>query len=469
MTRVSGSSGVSESTIVFYNGGHSHDGVSSSLVDTDEYSIYDWTVGYVGSGSRLSRQQTNFNALKEVITNVVVDSLLGPTGIRLAPNTLHATVIESGTISANQLSANIVLINNVIKSNNYVANTSGWAIHGNGFAEFDFAVIRGTVVADSIYINALNYWYSNGTFSVGVANNIMLFNGTNLELTGTVIATAGQIAGFTISGDNLITGGAFAGSIELGPTSYSGAPALHIESSAGDSYVFGDSIQIEHISNGGLIDLSATNRQIIVSNGSTSTTIDHDSVTSDTFFGNLSGNASTADNADNADELDGYAISTGFGAANTIAPREGDASIGAQYFRFNGGVTGTGSVIIRRSDGYILVQASKRELKENIEDIPDALLKILSLRPRQFNWKRTLDDPDDIYHQQIKYNHKTMGFVVEEVQEANPEYLEYSIKDGELDGHYWKTNDFIALAIQGIKDLSAKVTSLEQRIAQLEG
>ena len=64
MARVSGSSGVSESSIVFYNGGHNHDGISSSLIDTDEYSLYDWTVGYVGAGSRLSRQEANFDALK---------------------------------------------------------------------------------------------------------------------------------------------------------------------------------------------------------------------------------------------------------------------------------------------------------------------------------------------------------------------------------------------------------------------
>ena len=261
MTRVSGSSGVSESTIVFYNGGHSHDGVSSSLVDTDEYSIYDWTVGYVGSGSRLSRQQTNFNALKEVITNVVVDSLLGPTGIRLAPNTLHATVIESGTISANQLSANIVLINNVIRSNNFDGNvaangsitspgTAGWAIAGDGTAVFDSSYIRGAIIANSVstpgvdilangaivstnfnvnpqgnitatnanisgtvtasmieastfYIDAFNYWGSDGEFRVGSNTNYLIFDGTDLLLSGEVAATSGSIGSWTITPTNI--------------------------------------------------------------------------------------------------------------------------------------------------------------------------------------------------------------------------------------------------------------------------
>ena len=142
----------------------------------------------------------------------------------------------------------------------------------------------------------------------------------------------------------------------------------------------------------------------------------------------------------------------------------------APYFIMSGTVAGTGSSLIRRSDGYILINSSKRELKTNIGDISDSLVKIAALRPRVFNWKTQLGDPDDIFHREIKTSHKTMGFVVEEVAETSPEYLEYRIaEDGTLDGHYWKPHDFIALAMQGIKDLSAKVTSLEQRIAQLEG
>jgi hypothetical protein len=187
-----------------------------------------------------------------------------------------------------------------------------------------------------------------------------------------------------------------------------------------------------------------------------------------TIDGSINGNAATAGTASDADAVSGYAVSTGFGSANSLPVREGDASIGAQYFRFDGGVTGNGSAIIRRSDGYILLQSSKRELKENIQDIENALVKISALRPRQFNWKRSIDDPDDLYHQQIKYNHKTMGFVVEEVAEASPEYLEYSIVGEELDGHYWKSHDFIALSIQGIKELKVKLEAAEARILALE-
>jgi hypothetical protein len=167
--------------------------------------------------------------------------------------------------------------------------------------------------------------------------------------------------------------------------------------------------------------------------------------------------------------LDGYAANNDEDDGGSIPIRSADASVRARYFVTTGGVTGSGSTIIRRSDGYILVQSSRRDLKTNIEDISDSLNKIAALRPRIFNWKPQDNDPDDLFHREIKPNHKTMGFVVEEVAEISPEYLEYSIKNDELDAHYWKPNDFIALAIQGIKDLSAKVDQLEARIAELEG
>jgi len=216
------SKGTSENTILFFQGGHNHDGTSSSLIDISKYSIYDFVVGKIGSSQRQITQQRNFDNLKTVISNIITTDILGPAGVRLGPNSVQSVNIAAGAVTAEELAANIVLVNNIIQSNNYVANTSGWAIHGNGFAEFDIAVIRGTITANSIFINTTNYWNSNGTFSVGAGDNRMLYNGTNLELTGKVTATSGQIAGWAIAGDNLVTGGNFSGDMTLGKFSGSG-------------------------------------------------------------------------------------------------------------------------------------------------------------------------------------------------------------------------------------------------------
>jgi hypothetical protein len=248
------SKGTSENTILFFEGGHDHDGQSSALIDVSQYSIYDFVVGKVGSSTRQTTQQRNFDNLKTVICNIVTTDILGPAGVRLAPNSVQSVNIAAGAVTASELAANIVLVNNIISSGNYVPNTSGWAINSNGFAEFDIAVIRGQIQADSIYINAFNYWNSNGTFSVGAANNFMFYNGTNLELTGTVTATAGQIAGWTISGDNLVTGGNFAGSMELGAfAETSGGAGVFIEGAADGNNDYGVSKLI-----GGELILSTT-------------------------------------------------------------------------------------------------------------------------------------------------------------------------------------------------------------------
>ena len=50
---------------------------------------------------------------------------------------------------------------------------------------------------DGIYVNANNYWYTDGKFSVGSSTNSVVWNGTNLSVTGTINATSGYIGGST--------------------------------------------------------------------------------------------------------------------------------------------------------------------------------------------------------------------------------------------------------------------------------
>ena len=253
------SSGIPESSIVFFVGGHNHDGESSTLIDTDQYSIYDWNIGVTsGSGQRGQRQDENAASFRLLIDSIVKETTLGPSGIRLMPNSITGLHINSGTITANELSANIILVNNVIRSNNFDGNvaangsitsagTAGWAIAGDGTAFFDSSYIRGAIEADSVitpgvdilangaivstnfnvspggnitatnasisgtitasaigastfFIDSLNYWTSDGEFNVGTAGNFLSFDGTDLLLSGAVNATSGNIGGWVING-----------------------------------------------------------------------------------------------------------------------------------------------------------------------------------------------------------------------------------------------------------------------------
>jgi hypothetical protein len=478
------SNSISENAISFYaSGGHAHDGVTSSLIKTNSYSIYDFNPSFIGDNPERRRAQVNnYNSFRQLVVNTINSTVLEPAGIvlqdniinsrniisgsitateiaantitadniaagtitanNIAANTITANNIATGAITADELSANLVLVNNVIRSNNFdgtvaangvitVQGTSGWAITSAGSAVFDSTAIRGTLTASAVSTPGVDI-YANGTlsansytlygngaiatssgnFSVDASGNL---TATNANITGEINATSGSISG------NLLVGGTIT-STDISGVNISG------------SFITGATyIQVGDLAAGYV--LLTTGGQI-------------------TAKGSIFSFAEIT----SATEISSSNIVSAGGAVTT------------PYLIFSGTVTGAGSSVIRRSDGYLLIQSSKRELKTNIEDIDNSLQKINALRPRIFNWKLQDSDPDDYFHREIKPNHKTMGFVVEEVGEVSPEYLEYTVSgDNELDGHYWKPHDFIALAIQGIKDLSAKVTTLEQRIAQLEG
>ena len=224
--RIAGTSGASENTIVFSPaGGHSHNGRNSSLIDSNAYSMYDFSPTFVGTEvnpDRAVRQENNRIALEDTIKRVVNNSVLAPAGIRLEQGSLNGSLIIANTITANQIAANtitadelvsnIVLINNIIRSNNYTAGTGGtggvgWKISNDGSAEFSNVVVRGNIFSNvgtiggwtisNTSINSGNtYLYSNGQITNGnfsVSNTGVLtatgasFSGT---ITGTTTATA---------------------------------------------------------------------------------------------------------------------------------------------------------------------------------------------------------------------------------------------------------------------------------------
>lgn len=236
---------INESGVSFYpGGGHSHNGENSSLIDTSVYSIYDFPVQIVGDPSRTADQIRNLDSFKQLIIDTVNQSIIAPAGVvfqqgvingsahiisrsistetiaagavtaneifantitanEIAANTITANEIATGTITADLLAANIILVGQIIQSNNYVTGVSGWAIDGNGTAEFSSASIRGAIEADTVYINSLNYWTANGAFNVGTNNNYLSYDGTNLTLTGQVNATSGAIGSWTITSTDI--------------------------------------------------------------------------------------------------------------------------------------------------------------------------------------------------------------------------------------------------------------------------
>ena len=107
------------------------------------------------------------------------------------------------------------------------------------------------------------------------------------------------------------------------------------------------------------------------------------------------------------------------------------------YISYNGGFTDVSDI----------------SLKENIEDIPNALNKVNNLRGRYFTWKNELQGND-----------KQIGFIAQEVEEYIPEVVT-SGAGGTKGIAYGKIT---ALLVNAIKELKADNDSLRARIEILE-
>lgn len=267
---------LSENAISFFGaGGHKHDGVSSTLISTDKYSLFDFNPGYRGSQSRITIQQANQSALEEWVMNLVNTKVLAPAGLDLAPgllsgksiraNTITATELQANTITAdeiaanavtaNELAANLVLVNNVIRSNNYngtiaangeiTANgNAGWAITSFGSAEFANAVIRGNVTANAGSIGGWNV-DSNSLYSGTKSSN------GNYATSGITIGSSGFISAkeFRLDADgNAYFKGDLNGANIVGVTGrFTGSVTVNGDLTAGGTTIYSNG----QITNGG--------------------------------------------------------------------------------------------------------------------------------------------------------------------------------------------------------------------------
>jgi len=437
---------------------------------------------------------------------------------KIVANTITADKIATGTITGNLFSANVVLVNQVIASNNYSSGVSGWAIFGNGNAEFANTSIRGTLTAVELQIDENNFWEDDG-FVLGGNTGIYTYNGnvvigTNVVIEGTI--TADQIA---IDNNNFWNDGGFA----LGGTAgiYTSNGLVRIGTSVvieGDivaDSVFTDGLDI--YANGALVAnnfsvsaagvMSATGANIsgTVSSGNLTATggtiggysISSDSLSSATFImyaanGRVFMNGPAGSVDFNAADGTGFTMRTNSpgrearigpsiivvtdgGNASSITSTQinnldGELNIG-KIFNFNAASVPINlSTNLRRrdADGRLMIEASRRDLKANISSIDNSLQIIKALNPVSFHWKDE-SQYDTILNKDLRNKMKQMkeyGFIAEEVQEVDPWLCSYdtSIDDPSLTPRMWQQNALIALCVSSIKEIAARLEVLEQQL-----
>lgn len=207
-------------------------------------------------------------------------------------------------------------------------------------------------------------------------------------------------------------------------------------------------------SDGGTYSLNITGNAATVTNG----------VYNDggTYSINITGSAQVGGrltNSVNVDPLGGPYI----GWSNTFNgfTVEGGFRVTSSNFYATGlGSTTSAANVRQLADGRLAYSTSLRELKEDIQDLNNALDIVNSLRPRTFKAKPQATDTE--VEQYIRENVPTFGFIVDEVQADAPELLDF-IKDNVsgVKPIMWKTNDLIAILTKAVQELSARLEALE--------
>ena len=122
--------------------------------------------------------------------------------------------------------------------------------------------------------------------------------------------------------------------------------------------------------------------------------------------------------------------------------------------------------------------SSNRSLKKNIKDITNALHIVNTLKPREFNYNDifygeidpSTEEPWTSEAKELHSLYKDYGFIVEEVEEVNPQLIAYAPNiPGSLDilnwkPSMWKDLEIIAILTKAIQELSAKVEELESKL-----
>ena len=357
-------------------------------------------------------------------------------------------VLKEGDVTANTITTkNLTLTGNTVLS-----STDNSKIYlGNG-----------------VYNNTNTPFYvdSNSQFSLG---NKLTWDGSSLTVNGNVNITGGNTL-------TLISNAESNASTAYNTAISAQGIAISAQSDASDAYSLAST------------KITAGEIQVSIDNGTT--IISGDKITTGTLNANLITVGTLSADRINGGTISGSAINVDY-----------DITCGTGTLRVgnNRGLQSSGTFATTTSTTTCRVHAfgsfgsevfrepaSRRELKENIEDISGATEILKKLRPRIFNWKIDAHDPIDPTTGQpwteearsINEFNKAFGFIAEEVAEDYPSLALYRsprhLPSEDPESYFdinswtpamWKDMDMIPLLVKAVQELSAKVEELESKLS----
>ena len=154
-------------------GAVSADKIAANAVTAAKVAADAITAGTIAAGA--------INASDLFVDGIIQSDAIGTGAVvtnTIAASSIIASKIGTGAVTAEKISVSelsavssdlgTIIVDNahigdVIESDNYVANTSGWKINKNGTAEFDATSIRGQLTANQINVSQLNLPSTGGT------------------------------------------------------------------------------------------------------------------------------------------------------------------------------------------------------------------------------------------------------------------------------------------------------------------
>lgn len=120
-----------------------------------------------------------------------------------------------------------------------------------------------------------------------------------------------------------------------------------------------------------------------------------------------------------------------------------------------GGTTaGSTDIHINASTGQLLQVTSSKRFKKHIKDYDGGLELLSKMRPRSFQWKKGMDDGNNVEGTQH------IGMIAEELVEVAPEYVNL-----DEDGTPWsiRYSALVVPLLQAVQELNQRLTNVEQR------
>jgi hypothetical protein len=118
---------------------------------------------------------------------------------------------------------------------------------------------------------------------------------------------------------------------------------------------------------------------------------------------------------------------------------------------------------IQRATGNIISNTSDARLKTNIENIPNALEKVLSLNGVTYNWNE--NTPEDFDKEKTE-----VGLIAQEVQAVLPEIIHNAPFDRDMDGSSISGENYMTLQYERVVPLLVEaIKELNEEIKKLKG